>query len=294
MNKQVLLAADAVVIKNNKILLIKRKYDPFKDCWALPGGLVDYGETTENAVLRELKEETDLTGKIKSMIGVYSDPTRDPRGQVVSIAYLIGETKGHLRKKEETTAIRWFSLKKLPKLAFDHAKIIQDAMSRTYASSWDWDSVFVPKDSITKKLIEKYGKDKRVIFVSQAAVNMCWARLICKFVIEKGHAPVNYFTAFGHFVHELADQQTMIDSINSLIVRCDELWAFGEISEGMWFEIKMCKELGIPVRYFNIEYLPKSIKPINEKQVKYLRKFQKKIAKYKKYVPIEKLRIQNQ
>gem|GEM_PF-883884 len=138
--------------------------------------------------------------------------------------------------------------------------------------------------------IKKYDKGKKVVFISQAAVNMCWARLICRFVINKGFAPVNYFTAFGHFVHELADQQTMIDSINSLIVRCDELWAFGEISEGMWYEIKMCKELGIPVKYFDIECLPKNIKQINDKQVKYLRRFEEKIRKFKKYVPIIKLK----
>lgn len=148
--------------------------------------------------------------------------------------------------------------------------------------------LYQPKNNSLNKQIHKYDKGRKVVFVSQAAVNMCWARLICKFVIEKGHSPVNYFTAFGHFVHELADQQTMIDSINSLIVRCDELWAFGEISEGMWYEIKMCKELGIPVRYFDIELLPKRIKEIREKQVKYLRKFKKRIDKYKKYTEITK------
>jgi hypothetical protein len=149
--------------------------------------------------------------------------------------------------------------------------------------------LFQPLDKNLEKAIRKYDKGKKVIFVSQAAVNMCWARLICKYVIKKGHVPVNYFTAFGHFVHEIADLSTMIDSINSLIVRCNELWAFGEVSEGMWYEIKMCKELGIPVKYFCIQKLPKGIRRISEKEVKYTRELGRKIQRFKKFVPIYKL-----
>lgn len=147
--------------------------------------------------------------------------------------------------------------------------------------------------ALNKKLanaIRRYDKGKKVIFVSQAAVNMCWARLICKHVIKKGHVPVNYFTAFGHFVHELADLATMIDSINSLIVRCDEMWCFGNISEGMWYEVKMCKELGIPVKYFCIEKLPKKVKNIREDQVKYTQEFEEKMEQNKKFVRVEKLK----
>ncbi|MBU0975230.1 MAG: NUDIX hydrolase [Patescibacteria group bacterium] len=129
MPKQIRLATDSVVIKNNKILLIKRRYDPFKDHWALPGGLVDYGETVENSCLRELKEETNLEGNIKSLVGVYSDPKRDPRGQVISIAFLVEQVSGVLQARDETTDAMWFDLGSLPNLAFDHSKIINDALS---------------------------------------------------------------------------------------------------------------------------------------------------------------------
>lgn len=149
--------------------------------------------------------------------------------------------------------------------------------------------LYKPLDKKFAKKINKYDKGQKVIFVSQAKANMCWARLICKFVLEKGHVPVNYFTAFGHFVYELANQQTMIDAINSLVVRCDELWAFGEISEGVWFEIKMCKELGIPVRYFCIQELPERIKEISETEVEYLKDFREEMENNSKFRPISEL-----
>lgn len=146
------------------------------------------------------------------------------------------------------------------------------------------------KNKKTEKKIAKYDKKKKVIFVSQAALNMCWTRLICKFVLNRGNVPVNYFTAFGHFVYEIADPQTMIDSINALIVRCNELWAFGEITEGMWEEINMCKKLGLKVRYFNIAKLPKKIFEIKESEVIYGDKFLQKIKRNNRFVPIEKIK----
>jgi hypothetical protein len=149
--------------------------------------------------------------------------------------------------------------------------------------------LYNPLNKIIENKIKKYSKDKKIIFVSQSSSNICWTRLICKFVLSKGHVPVNYFTVFFNFVHEIADLKTMIDSINSLIVRCDELWSFGEISEGMWYEIGMCKDLKIPIKYFNIEKLPNKIKEIKENEVKYSDKFSIKMKKFKKFKPINKL-----
>ena len=78
------LTVDAIITKNDKILLIKRRRKPFKDFWALPGGFVNYGEKVEDAVIREVLEETNLECKIEKLLGVYSDPNRDPRGHTVS------------------------------------------------------------------------------------------------------------------------------------------------------------------------------------------------------------------
>ena len=122
------LAVDAVVFSEQKILLIRRKNDPFKKFFALPGGFVDYGETTENAVLRELKEETGIDGRIKNMAGVFSDPKRDPRKHVVSIVYVIDPTTKEIRSGDDAEYCAWFSIDNLPELAFDHKAIIEKSL----------------------------------------------------------------------------------------------------------------------------------------------------------------------
>ena len=120
------LAVDGVVIKDKKILLIKRKNQPFKGKWALPGGFVDYGEKTEDAVMREVFEETGLKTKIKNLIGVYSDPNRDPRGHTVSVVYLLEVYNGSLKSGDDASEARFFDLKDLPELSFDHDLVIVD------------------------------------------------------------------------------------------------------------------------------------------------------------------------
>lgn len=121
------VTVDAVVVENGEILLIKRGIEPFKDKWALPGGHVDYGETVEQAVIRETKEETDLDIKPSVLIGVYSDPKRDPRGHTVGMAFLCRAKKGQAKAGDDAAETWWFPLDDLPDLAFDHAKIIEDA-----------------------------------------------------------------------------------------------------------------------------------------------------------------------
>lgn len=121
---------DAVIIcKDSSIVLIKRKKDPYKDSWALPGGFVEYGETVESAILREVKEETGLEIDLCGIVGVYSDPERDPRGHTVTICYLALKTGGELKADtdaSDVTCIPKSETIKL-KLAFDHDLIIKDA-----------------------------------------------------------------------------------------------------------------------------------------------------------------------
>ena len=126
------LAVDGVIIKDNQILLIKRKNDPYKDKWAMPGGFVEYGERTEDAVLREVKEETGLEAKISQLVGVYSDPKRDPRKHVVSITYLLKDISGTERGGDDAKEAKWWNVNKLPELAFDHQYIINDALKIYY------------------------------------------------------------------------------------------------------------------------------------------------------------------
>lgn len=125
--KTPLLTVDVVVGLKEGIVLVKRKNDPFKGRWALPGGFVEKGETVENAACREVKEETGLEIKLAGIVGVYSDPERDPRGHVVSVCYSGEKVGGELRPATDADEVNVF--KRIPwnSLAFDHDEILKDA-----------------------------------------------------------------------------------------------------------------------------------------------------------------------
>ncbi|MBU4256746.1 MAG: NUDIX domain-containing protein, partial [Candidatus Thermoplasmatota archaeon] len=120
------LTVDGIILHKNKVVLVRRKNSPFKDCYALPGGFVNYGETVENAVIREASEETGLETKIKNIFGVYSDPGRDPRGHTVTIVYELNVIAGKMKPGSDAKDVKLFSLNNLPELAFDHKKILED------------------------------------------------------------------------------------------------------------------------------------------------------------------------
>ena len=127
------LTADIFIYDDDlNFILIKRKNDPFKNYWALPGGFVEYGESVEDAAIREAKEETSIDVELKHLVNVYSNPDRDPRGHTVTIAYT---AKGDLNtRKADSDAddIDIFSKKQLDEIniAFDHAKIIKDCLDK--------------------------------------------------------------------------------------------------------------------------------------------------------------------
>ena len=128
------LPVDSIIIYRGQIVLIRRKNYPFQGLFAIPGGYVEIGETTENAAMREAKEETGLDTRIIKLLGVYSEPKRDPRGHVVSICYLSRGT-GTLIAGSDAKGVSLFSLDELPiELAFDHLEIIEKSMNtiRTY------------------------------------------------------------------------------------------------------------------------------------------------------------------
>ena len=121
-----LLAVDGIIIYKGKLVLVKRRNEPFKGWYALPGGFVEYGERTEDAVVREVREETGLRGRIKSLVGVYSRPERDPRGHVVSIVYELELINGKLRAGDDAKEIGLFGIEEIPELSFDHNEIVSD------------------------------------------------------------------------------------------------------------------------------------------------------------------------
>jgi len=115
-----------------KVLLIKRKLPPFKNFWAIPGGFVRIDESLEEAALRELKEETNVSHVYLEQLYTFGDPERDPRMRVITVAYfaLISSERLDLKASTDAVDVRWFSTKDLPDLAFDHKKITDYAVTR--------------------------------------------------------------------------------------------------------------------------------------------------------------------
>lgn len=105
------------------IVLIERKFPPYG--WALPGGFVDVGETLERAAEREALEETSLHVRLKTLLGMYSDPQRDSRGHTVSAVY-VASASGEPKAMDDAKNVGLYSLGNLPALAFDHEKILDD------------------------------------------------------------------------------------------------------------------------------------------------------------------------
>jgi 8-oxo-dGTP diphosphatase len=127
--KTPLLTVDCVLIdKTGQVLLIRRQNPPFKGRHALPGGFVDIGETVEDACRREMLEETGVKVGRLSLIGVYSDPKRDPRGHTCAVAFLARSWRGKAIAGDDAAEVEWVKGWRRTKLAFDHSRIVADAV----------------------------------------------------------------------------------------------------------------------------------------------------------------------
>jgi 8-oxo-dGTP diphosphatase len=131
------VAVDAVVFgytskEGLSVLLIKRRIEPFKGAWALPGGLVGDDESLEHAVQRELKEETGVNINYLEQLYSFGKPDRDPRNRVISITYygLVKPDAFELKADTDAADVAWFNIKNLPQPAFDHNEIIGVARER--------------------------------------------------------------------------------------------------------------------------------------------------------------------
>ncbi|GAB4280287.1 MAG: hypothetical protein Kow0056_14510 [Coriobacteriia bacterium] len=129
------LTVDIAVVRgpepDREILLIQRKFEPFEGKWALPGGFVNENEPLEEAARRELAEETGIEGVGRLIqVGAYGDPGRDPRGWTVSVVFLARLPEGgrEPRAGDDAADARWFPAWDLPDLAFDHDRIVEDAL----------------------------------------------------------------------------------------------------------------------------------------------------------------------
>lgn len=114
------------------VLLIERGMEPYKGCWAFPGGFLNMDETTEMGALRELKEETGFDVKVDFLeqLGCFSDVDRDPRGRVITIAYYALVQKGAVKGGDDARNAQWHPIGEIPQLAFDHEKILRVALRR--------------------------------------------------------------------------------------------------------------------------------------------------------------------
>ena len=128
------VTADCIVFNQEEdmisVLLIKRMNEPFKDCWAFPGGFININESAEDAAIRELKEETGVEISKVEQLKAYSKPERDPRERVITIAFLAFSNDKKVKGNDDAKEARWFDISNLPPLAFDHEQILKDALIR--------------------------------------------------------------------------------------------------------------------------------------------------------------------
>ena len=142
------------------VLLIKRGGDPFKDSWALPGGFVEIDEDIEQAALRELEEETGISGVYLEQLYTFGQPDRDPRERVITISYyaMVPTDEFQIRPASDAKEVAWFGYGMLPSLAFDHHKIIKMAHQRL-ASKIDYSTLalqFMPETFTLSELQKVY------------------------------------------------------------------------------------------------------------------------------------------
>jgi len=128
--------------KQLKVLLIQRAYDPYRGHWSLPGGFVEIDEDLDSAALRELEEETGVSGVYLEQLYTFGQPDRDPRERVISVAYyaLVPADRIHIRAASDAKSVAWFACNQLPELAFDHAQIIETARKRL-AAKMDYSTI---------------------------------------------------------------------------------------------------------------------------------------------------------
>ena len=143
-----------------KLLLVKRKGEPYKGKWALPGGFVAIDEDLHQCAERELAEETGVSGVYLEQLYTFGDPKRDPRERVITVAYyaLIPSDKIELRAATDAEAVGWFAMDELPKLAFDHGDILETAKQRLVAKL-DYSTIafqFMSKEFTLTELQEVY------------------------------------------------------------------------------------------------------------------------------------------
>jgi ADP-ribose pyrophosphatase YjhB (NUDIX family) len=133
-------AVDVILQRDSKVLMVRRKKDPFKGQLDLPGGFVDEGETVEDAMKREAMEETSLEVEPIDILGVYSDPKRDPRKHIMTVVFVGIVVGGSDKAGDDAASIEWVELSGIERqqIAFDHATILRDYRKWKASSGTFW------------------------------------------------------------------------------------------------------------------------------------------------------------
>jgi 8-oxo-dGTP diphosphatase len=129
------VTVDTIIVtreRTPRVLLIRRKHEPFAGSWAIPGGFVDMDESLEAAARRELREETGVEAAELEQLHTFGDPGRDPRGRTISVVYLARVDPRQLKPRaaDDAAEVGWHRLNQLPPLAFDHEQILESARRR--------------------------------------------------------------------------------------------------------------------------------------------------------------------
>lgn len=136
-----MVTADAAVFacfdRVVKLLLVQRKYEPYQDHWALPGGFIEMDEDLPDAAARELAEETGLRGVALEPLGTFGTPGRDPRGRVITVVFtgFAEDDIETVKAADDAAAVEWFDIERLPNMAFDHDDIARHAVARLKRTS---------------------------------------------------------------------------------------------------------------------------------------------------------------
>jgi 8-oxo-dGTP diphosphatase len=218
-----LVTVDIVVftVEGNelKVLLIQRKDPPFQHMWAVPGGFIHTGETLEAAASRRLNEETNVENIYLEQLKSFGTPDRDPRARVITVAYyaLVSLDKLDLVARANAEDVRWFGIKTLPELAFDHKLLVEEALAklkRRLVSSPIAFQLLPAKFTLTElqrvyELILEKQLDKRNF--RKKILSLGFLQELGETKMDGFHRPANLF-AF-HPLTEEASQAAMVHSL---------------------------------------------------------------------------------
>lgn len=278
------VAVTGIVIKDGKYLIVKRagNREKFNDLWTVPGGKIerkDYGRSKdtsehwynvlEDNLRREVKEEVGL--EIKNIKYLTSLTFMKGEVPVLVVSMYADFDRGEVVLNEEGVDYKWVSLEEardydLIEGIYEELEMMDRVLRGEGVGGWgkgDKNEAGKEFNHIAKNLQEK----KKLVYTAQSCKNFYQRMLICKHAFEQGVVPMNPFNTFGYYLYELVDRNLVRNGNNNLMEKCDELWVYGEVSDGVLAEVQMFEKWKKPIKFFDISNLPKEVKEISKKDL---------------------------